>query len=179
MTPRQYRICQSPVLGLLMWASGQCVFPPLFDDVAIDLTQPGAVASQEVEVQVPLDYQLHLRTRFSSDEARVADKVIGGYVDGHCGTTRRLPAPEGVRVRMGTPIRFQVRVVALPSQDVVLDESFESLCSIGHAGDSKWRDVAVLPLEAGRYRVTVGAPEGQPTLAGTRNFLSLNAPRNK
>lgn len=179
MTPRRYKVCQSPALGLLMWASGQCVFPPLLNDVPIDLPQPGAVASQAIQVQVPLDYQLHLRTRFPSGEARVADTVIGGYLDGHCGTTRRPPETDAQRRRLGTPIRLQVRVVALPSQRPVMDETVETLCSFGHAGDSKWREVAVLRLEAGDYRVTVSSPDGVPALGGTRSFLSLNAPRGK
>ena len=162
MTPRRYRMCQRPAIGLLMWLGGQCVFPPLFEALPIDLAQPGAAASQVVKVQVPLDYQLHLRTIFASDQARVADTVIGAYVDGHCGPRQRAPAPGAVTARIGAPVRFRVRVVSLAHQEVVVDETVESRCSFAHAGASKWRGIAALPLAAGEYRITVESRRAAP-----------------
>lgn len=180
MTALRYEQCRGRVLGTLMWATGMCAFPPLADDVPIDLTQAGVEVSMPIEVAVGMGYDLTLRTEFGTVQARVDDTVIGGYVSGYCaGETIAPSTPAGVRARIGVPVDFHVRVVDASSHALRWQGDFESRCSQGHEGTRKWRGIGRIPLEPGSYIVTVSAPAATPQLAGTRNFLTLGPPRGK
>lgn len=178
MTAARYRHCRKPVLGLLMWITSLCVFPPLFDDAEIELAAPGAAVSDKFSVAVGMTYELKLRTEFGPGQAAAVEAVIGRY-DGRYCEPGRPAAPEALRAALGVPIVFQVRITDQATQAVRVDETFESLCSFSGTGSQRTRLVARLALPPGDYAITVTAPQGEPRLAGTRNVLLLAPPHGK
>ena len=52
MNPLTYSLCQKPVLGLTMFVSGLCAFPPLLPETPLPLQQAGARVVSEIEVPV-------------------------------------------------------------------------------------------------------------------------------
>jgi hypothetical protein len=80
MGPITYSLCHKEVIGLAMWITGLCAFPPLIPATEILIRDSGLVLSREFNAPVDTSYLLSLRFVFPSTETRIKDKLVGvGY----------------------------------------------------------------------------------------------------
>lgn len=178
MTPRRYALCRKPVIGLLMWITGQCVFPPLFEAPAPDLAQAGSKVTQPFDVAIELPYQFELAFDFGTHQAYTEDRILGSWPDPRCWTPD-APAPAAGTPGLGSelPMRLQVKRVA--DGQPVHDQVHRLPCPSGHAPPRKDRYLAAVMLPPGRYTATVTNLEAQTGLEGASVQLRLSPPRGK
>jgi hypothetical protein len=178
MTPRRYALCQKPVIGLLMWITSQCVFPPLLEAPAPNLAQAGSEVSHEFEVPVHLSYGFELAFAFDSPEAYARDGAVGSIPDPRCWTPG-ASAPANP-AEHGREIPMRVRVLRLPDRQPVHDEVHRLPCLTSHQSPRrKVRHLAAVPLVPGRYLATVGNLEAQAGLEAVSVQLRVSPPHGK
>jgi hypothetical protein len=178
MTPRRYALCQKPVLGLLMWITTLCAFPPLLEVPAPDLAQADSEVSHEFAVPVELSYGFELAFEFDNPDAYARDSVIGSRPDPRCWTPG-APAPANP-AEHGREIPMRVRVLRLPDRQPVHDEVHRLPCLTSHQPPRrKVRLLAAVPLAPGRYLATVGNLQAQTGLEGVSVQLQVSPPRGK
>jgi len=181
MNPLIYSLCQKPVLGLVMFVTSTCAFPPLFHDAPLPLQQAGARLVEEVEAPVGKPYLLELGFSFPSAASLAADEVVGSRYDKVClGNAEDIPAPQ--ESGLGRPIPIHVEVREQRCGVLVIDKTFHSLCVTsfgGHTAYTKTRTAGRLDLPAGRYRIAVRNLEAQAGLDGVRTTVSLVAGHGK
>lgn len=181
MNPLTYSLCQKPVLGLVMFATSMCAFPPLFQDAALPLQQAGARLVEEFETPVGKSYLLELEFRFPSAASLAADEVVGSRYDQVClRNGEDIPAPQGSGLGRSIPVHVEVREQR--SGALVIDKTFHSLCVTsfgGHDAYTKTRTVGRLDLPAGRYRIDVRNLESQAGLDGVKTTVLLVAGHGK
>jgi hypothetical protein len=182
MNPLTYSLCQKPVLGLAMFVTGMCAFPPLFPETPLPLHQAGARVVEQVEAPVGKAYFLDLVFTFSSAAAARDDEVVGSRFDDIC-LRNVADIPESRRYGLGRPIPIHVQVRDQKSGTVTIDKVFHSLClnssGPGTGGFTKHRTAGRLDLPAGRYIVEVRNMESQAGLEGVRTAVSLVAGQGK
>jgi hypothetical protein len=182
MNPLSYSLCQKPVLGLMMFVSGMCAFPPLFLEAPLPLQRAGARVIEEVEAPVGKAYFLDLVFTFPSAAAARDDEVVGSRFDDVC-LRNEAGVPELRRSGLGRPIPIHVRVRDQRSGTVSIDKVFYSLClsSSGPTGTgyTKHRTAGRLDLPAGRYLIEVRNMESQAGLEDVRTAVSLVAGQGK
>lgn len=172
-----YSLCQKPVLGLAMWITDLCVFPPLFSNLPIDLNHQGTRATTEFKVKVEKTYHLILAVEFESVQKRLDDKVVGNRFDQNClGNINYNNIPIGQRAGLGQPIDFKVIVRELKTQKIIFNQQFKSLCSTGHnLKNTRYREIGWIPLKEGNYMIEVINIEAQTDLKNVKTTLSLTA----
>lgn len=176
MGPIAYALCQKPVVGLVMFVTGACAFPPLFSHAPLALQQAGAVVVQEIEVPVGKPYFLGVHFAFPSAQALGADEVVGERHDANCGLDYQdIPAPQ--KVGLGRPIALHVRIRDKRSGVVATDKVFESLCltSFSARGFEKTRAAGRVDLAAGTYIVEIRNLASQAGLEAVKTSVSLVA----
>ena len=109
MNPLTYSLCQKPVIGLIMFASGLCVFPPLFQDESLPLQQAGASLVKEFKVPVSKPYFLEISFEFPSVASIRSDEVAGERYDANC-ERDYADIPLAQRTGLGRPIPIHVLV---------------------------------------------------------------------
>ena len=179
MNPLTYSLCQKPVLGLLMFASSLCVFPPLFQDEPLPL-QRAASFVKEFEAPVSRPYFLEIGFDFPSFESIRDDQVAGWGHNDNC--ERDYAAiPQSQRTELGRPIPLHVLLRHKQSGKVALDKVFNSLCitSTAASGFQKTRTVGRLDLVAGKYTIEVDNVTPQTGLDGVKTTVSLVAGHGK
>jgi hypothetical protein len=165
MGPITYSLCNKDVIGLAMWITGFCAFPPLIPATEISLRDRGLILSKEFHAPVDKSYLLNLRFVFPSTEARIKDRLVGdGRASHYCnGDIHYDTIPEHERPGLGLPIPFRVVVRSEPDGASVVERTFHSLCHVAHAKNDKHRNVGRLDLNRGSYRIEV--TNLQPQLA--------------
>ena len=179
MNPLTYSLCQKPVLGLLMFASSLCVFPPLFQDEPLPLQRTASFV-KEFEAPVSRPYFLEIGFDFPSLASIRDDQVAGSRYDDNC--ERDYAAiPQSQRTDLGRPIPLHVLVRDKQSGKVALDKVFNSLCitSTAASGLQKTRTVGRLDLVAGKYMIEVDNVTPQTGLDGVKTTVSLVAGHGK
>lgn len=179
MNPLTYSLCQKPVLGVLMFASSLCVFPPLFQDEPLPL-QRAASFVKDFEAPVGRSYFLEIGFDFPSTASLRDDQVAGSRYDDNC--ERDYAAiPQSQRTDLGRPIPLHVLVRDTRSGKVALDKVFNSLCitSTAASGLQKTRTMGRLDLAAGKYTIEVGNVTPQNGLDGVKTTVSLVAGHGK
>ena len=174
MDPLTYSLCQKPLIGILMFATSICAFPPLFQDEPFALQQAGALTSKEFEAPVGKPYSLNLHFRFPSAAASLADEVVGSRHDESCGRPYESISP-AQRAGLGRPIPVHVLVREKETGKVALDQVFDTLCitSRGGPGFGKTRTAARFELARGKYILDVRSLEDQSGLDGVETTVSL------
>lgn len=175
MGPTTYSLCNKEFIGLAMWITGLCAFPPLVPPTEISLQQSGVVLSKEFNAPVDKSYLLQLRFVFPSTEVRLKDRLVGDrYSDDHCNSDIAYHAiPEPQRPGLGLPIPFKVTVRSEPEGAAVLERTFNSLCHAAHARNEKYRDVGRIDLRRGAYRIEVHNLHPQPAFGDITVEMSL------
>lgn len=176
MGPTTYTLCQKPVIGVIMWITTLCSFPPLFKDAPIDLDKAGASISTTFTVPVRKSYPLEINFEFPTVEARLNDNIVGSRYDENCqGGTQYIDIPVSKRVGLGRPIPFRVVIRKESNKAVIVDRIFESLCVASHVGNKKSRTIGWLDLTEGSYLGEVISLESQSKLEGVKTTISLIA----
>lgn len=167
MGPITYTLCQKPVIGIVLFASSACAFPPLFHDEALPLQQAQASFVREFEAPVGKTYFLDLRFHFPTAQAREADTVVGSRHEVDCQRDGRQQAGAG------RPIPIQVLIREQRSGKLVLNSVADTLCMSDGTSLVKQRRVARLELARGTYIAEIRNLESQPWLDGVKTTVSL------
>ena len=174
MDPLTYSLCHKPVIGLLMFVSSACAFPPLLQDAPFALQKAGALVSREFEAPVGKPYSLNLDFRFPDAAASLADEIVGSRHDESCGRAYETISL-AQRAGLGRPIPIHVLVREQGTGRVALDKVLETLCitSRGGPGLRKTRTAARFELAKGSYILEVRSLEDQSGLDGVQTTVSL------
>jgi len=176
MGPIAYSLCQKPVVGLVMFVTGACAFPPLFSHAPLALQQAGTVLVKQIEVPVSKPYFVGIHFEFPSAQAVGADEVVGDRHDANCELDYAdIPAPQ--KVGLGRPIALHVRIRDQRTGIVATDKVFNSLCltSMSGRGFEKSRTAGRIDLAAGSYIVEIRNMAGQAGLEAVKTSVSLVA----
>ena len=170
MGPIRYELCQKPIIDLVLWVTGLCVFPPLIEPMAFPLTVAGAKVSVPFSAPVDKSYQLQLGFEFSSTEARLKDQIVGTKYQTECDHD---PATLTGRPEFGKPIPIRVVIRKEDDKEVAIDQQFLSLCSNGFINNTKWRGVGWVTLPRGKYIGEITNLIAQDELTNTKIFITL------
>ena|SRR5690349_23320557 len=174
MGPITYSLCHKPVIGAVLWMSFLCTFPPLIEDTEISLERPGLILDQLFEAPVAKTYSLYLNFVFPSVDARMKDEIVGDRYSSDCIEAKRYEdIPEKRRIGLGRPIPLRVVVRMSESKTVILDVTFQSLCSAGHAGSRKGRIAGFVSLDTGAYTIEVFNEQAQTGLNEIKTYIAL------
>lgn len=180
MGPTTYSLCQKPVIGLVMWVTSLCAFPPLFSDVPIELTVTNATATSTFTAPVDKIYPLDITFEFLSVEARLNDQVVGDRYSETCiENVRYDEIPEVKRKGLGRPIPFKVVVLKAADRSIVVNQTFESKCISSHNGTKKTRTIGWLALPIGDYVAEVTNLQAQSDLTSVTTTISLDGGSGK
>ena len=178
MTPGRYALCGKPVIGLLMWITSQCVFPPLFEAPAPDLARAGSEVTQPFDVAIELHYQFELEFDFGTSQAYTEDRILGYWPDPRCWTPD-APAPAADTPGLGRELPMRLLVKRVADGQPMHDQVHRLPCPAAHASPHKVRHLAGVTLPPGRYVATVTNLEAQAGLDGASVHLRLSPPRGK
>lgn len=180
MGPIAYSLCQKPIIGVVLFITSLCAFPPLFMGEPITLTTAGSKVSKAFSVPVEKKYPLVVSFEFQSIETRLSDQIIGDRHSRDCdGEVRFEDIPEIRRAGLGQPIPFKVVVRSASNRQVVVDRTYNSLCITSHNGNEKTRTIGWLELPRGDYTVDVTNLQAQTGLDGVMTQISLYAGQGK
>jgi hypothetical protein len=131
MGPTAYALCQKPVIGLLMFVSSLCVFPPLVDHAPMSLASAQSSASAAFTVRVEKTYTIELSFAYPDAAALRRDEIVGSRYDSHCGPDVNYDEiPLEQRAGLGRPIPVHVVVRRASNRAVVMDQKLTSLCRV-------------------------------------------------
>ncbi|MCC2957845.1 DUF5625 family protein [Massilia sp. IC2-477] len=167
MGPITYALCKKPVIGLVLFASSACAFPPLFHDEALPLQQAQAGFVKEFRAPVSKTYFLELRFHFPTAQAKDDDMVVGSRHEVDC---KRDGAEQA---GAGRPIPIHVLVREKRSGTLMLDKVVDTLCISDGTSLVKQRRAARLELARGDYIAEIRNLESQSGLDGVRTTVSL------
>jgi hypothetical protein len=153
MNPLTYSLCKKPVIGIVMFVTSLCAFPPPFYAEPLPLQRAGASLVKEFEAPVSKSYFLELGFTYPSSAAVRSDPT------------------EGI------PIHVLVR--AKTNGAILIDKVFEARGIIGGTVLTTTMPVARIDLAAGRYVIEARNMKSQPGLDGVQTTLSLVAGHGK
>ena len=180
MNPITYSLCQKPVIGVVMWITSLCSFPPLIQDAPISLATAGAKISVAFQVPVDKRYGFDLAFDFPSPEARSMDQIIGSRYDEHCHDPVTIESiPELKREGLGRPIPFRVVILRKSDRTVLIDKALTSLCSFAGSNNRKLRMIGGVDLARGKYIAEITNLESQAGLESVKTSISLVAGHGK
>jgi len=178
MGPIAYALCKKPVIGVLMYISSACAFPPLVWNEPLSLTAAQSSASAPFTIKIERSYTVALNFEFPNNEARMRDQVVGSRHDSNCKPGVKFEdIPAAQREGLGTPIPVHVVVRRRKDQVVVVDQEYASLClsSTGFEPSTKSREVGRFALARGDYVMEVTNLQAQTGLEGAKTSFSLIA----
>jgi hypothetical protein len=175
MGPATYALCQKPVIGLVMFISSLCAFPPLILNEPLSLTRAGSAASKEFVVPVDKTYMFDLAFEFSSMEALKRDPMPkAGYGCEDDIKIEKMPTTLGQNLAGSIPIHISIRRQS--DGRVIIDQTFVSRCKFA-VSDSEhptvWQKIGRVELTRGTYVVEVSNLEAQAGLDGVKTSFSL------
>ena len=169
MGPITYALCQKPVIGLMMWATSLCQFPPLISNTPFSVTEINNTVIKSFEVPVDKRYTLKMDFDFVSRDAYKADLNIGTRSHQHCfDETPYQEIPRSERKGLGQPLDFKLTIKD-KNQKVVIKKSFSSLCISSYRPPIKRRTLTHVNLTEGSYTLEL------TTLSKYENFQEVNS----
>jgi hypothetical protein len=178
LNPTLYALCQKPVIGVALWLSTLCAFPPLLQETPIAVSTPGSVLSTRFAARVAKAYFLSATFTFPSTQDRINDTVVGSRLDTPCYGPRakRLDDfPVASRGQLGRPLRLKVTIKKEPSGSIVYSQDIASICRAGHNGaEKKTQVMSLIELAEGDYSMEVTNLEPRPDLAALRPSLVIH-----
>jgi len=163
-----------------MWISMLCGFPPLIPETDIDLENPGIVLNTTFEVSVEKSYVLLFSFYFPTDQDRVNDHIIGRY-DQYCKWCLTECDPNNIirdeedRKLYGKVIPVRIIVRKLSDSTIVIDKTFQTMCSIAAGTNDKIREIGWIKLAEGKFSLEIINISGQPELKGIQTKIMLAA----
>jgi hypothetical protein len=184
-------LCHKPVIGLMMFALFLCAAPYPFEDEPVDLTTAGSTIRKSITIPAEMTYVLEVAFEFPSDEARLKDQIVGSNHARSClsfvsdfdipgvDRIRYEDIPDIERRQLGSLIPFHVVIRKKADQSVVVDRTFESLCTTGLGEKTKYREIAWMKLPRDYYALEVTNLHGQPGLTGVKTTMNLHGSLRK
>ncbi len=180
MGQTRYDLCNTPVIGLIMYPLFLCASSPLIPETDISLLESGVVLKTIFKARIEKSYKLILSFYFPKDQDRDKDNIIGGPgYDGYCRScleecnSNRMSESEEYRKSYGTMIPIRVIVTKLSDSTVVVDKTFQTVCSIASGANDKWRDIGWIKLTEGKYSIEIINTTAQPELKGIQTKIGL------
>lgn len=178
MGPTTYALCQKPVIGLLMYVSSLCAFPPLVKHAPLPLASAQSSASAAFTVQVEKTYTIVLAFAFPDAAALRRDEIVGSRYDSHCGPDVKYDQiPLAQRAGLGRPIPLHVVVRRASDRAVVMDQEMTSLCKVSTQFEPPIasRQIGQIALGRGDYVIDVTNLQAQDGLEGVKTSFSVIA----
>ncbi len=177
MGPITYSLCQKPVIGLMMWATTLCTFPPLIDDEPFFIKEKKPSISIPFEVPVEKNYSLKMNFIFPTTEARLQDEFVGTRYNQYCQDNIKYNRiPELDRKGLGQPMTFKI-VIQKKDGSIVFEETVESLCVTSHRRNIKTRTITRIPLLEGEYLAKITSLDNQNNFKDVNTSIRLDAGR--
>lgn len=173
MGPTSYSLCSKPVIGAIMWISSLCAFPPPLPEAEVSLSSPGPILTATFEAPVEKSYPLILVFNFANNDERLKDKYVGSTYNQYCQGIPFEQIPEKFREGLGKPIPIKVVVTRSEDASVILDKTFESLCTTSWGPTTKNRTVGYLALPRGKFNIQVVNLQSQPEFQGVKVGVML------
>jgi hypothetical protein len=178
MGPIAYSLCQKPLIGLGMFVTGLCAFPPLIPDTPLPLAEAAPPVAVAFTVRVDKSYQFDLKftPQAPQDLQRIGEVAGTNYDGAYCeGGVDYQDIPLARRAGLGRPIPIRVLIRHQPDGAVVADQTFVSLCRFAHGGADQavMRKIGRVHLAPGDYRAEVSATAALPALAGIKTSFLL------
>jgi len=132
MSPILWKICNTPVLGFVVWLTNQCAIPALMEPAPVSLARPGMILKQQVSTAIPDSHGYHviLNFRFDRSKKAVAWAFIGTgspseSLSGSSSSAKLTPnkVPDG---NLGTVIPLRIIVRACNDGGIVSDQIVNS-----------------------------------------------------
>ena len=168
MGPIAYSLCQKPVIGVVMFITSLCVFPPLFENEPIPLMQADTKVVKAFKVSVAKKYFVELTFRFPSAKERLDDQLVRAMVDRNC-----------VENESGRTALFRVTVRRSPGQSIVSQQTFSSLCGQGYTTTDQLERIGSVELDQGNYTLELTNLQAHPGLERVEAQVSLVAGHGK
>ena len=153
MGPITYSLCQKQGIGLVMWLTFMCSFPPLIENEPFslkDINQPISIA---FESPVEKSYELSIDFAFPTTDDRVQDKFIGSR---YCqNNTIPKNISESQKINFGKPINLKISVQNKENDLTVFDKIIKSFCTTSHRRNIKTRTITYIPLSEGDYIINI------------------------
>lgn len=180
MGPITYSLCHKPVIGVLMYVSSLCAFPPPIPNEPLPMASAGLAVSKEFEAPVDKAYAFDLVFEFPTGDARLSDQILGKWPMEYCGKNIAYEdIPVTHRAVMGRPIPIRIVIRKISDRSIVADQTHVTLCSSGHTSTMKWRPIGWVNLTRGKYIAEVTNLKSQPGLEGVKTMFTLVGGRGK
>jgi Domain of unknown function (DUF5625) len=152
----RFTLCKTKGIGLIMWLTFLCHFPPLIEPTEVSLKNTGLILNKEFEVPVETAYVLYFRFAYPSSKEREMDKVLGDRFSRYCfGETEYTSIPENQREGHGLPVPLKVLIYKKSDNTLILEKIFHSLCVSSHGNYERSRQIGKIKLKYGDYRIEV------------------------
>lgn len=176
MSPLTYSLCGKPIIGLVMFATGLCVFPNPVHRLPFSLGNEGAVAQAEFEAPVTKPYFLELVFGYAEGNSQQARSLVGERQVPTCSV--RYASLETVSTDTAFPgIATPVEVTIQSANNSAVVEHFFLSGSCGASWYAKGeigRTLAAINLKAGKYRLTVKNLRAHESLQSSNTSISLS-----
>lgn len=174
MGPVTYALCQKPVIGLLMYMSTLCAFPPLILEEPLSLVRVGSSVSKAFVVPVDKTYWFDLALEFPSMEALQRNPMPKPGYGCAAGTAAEETPMESGKAVGAIPIHVSIRRQS--DGRLIMDQTFMSRCQFAMSGGEHptlWQEIGRVELTPGKYVAEVSNVEAQPGLDGVKTSFSL------
>lgn len=174
MGPVTYALCQKPVIGLLMYMSTLCAFPPLILEEPLSLASAGASVSKAFVVPVDKTYWFDLAFEFSSMEALTRNPMYKPRYGCAAGAAAEDTPTERGKDAGAIPIHVSIRRQS--DGRVIVNKTLMSRCQFAMSGGEHptlWQEIGRVELTPGKYVAEVSNLEAQPGLDGVKTSFSL------
>jgi hypothetical protein len=84
MDPVRFTLCKTKGIGLIMWITFLCRFPPLIEPIEVSLENAGLILNKEFEAPVETAYVFYFQFVLPSEKSGKINKIIGERYDYFC-----------------------------------------------------------------------------------------------
>lgn len=153
MTETTLALCQKPVLGVMMWLASMCVTNQALTEAYVDLSSPGVILNQKIDVPMDERYSLFLsfRPQVPSDSTATTTR-FGPYI---CDVaSKEHVAPATVGENRVEPSAFLELAITTPDGKLVANELLSPQCSQG-ATHSNTIGFGHVEMKRGKYILSI------------------------
>ncbi len=168
MGPITYKLCHTAGIGVAMWITGLCAFPPPVPKQRVELDRPGLVMS--ASFSVPADKKYPLVFGYKSSGAVPDPKVRET-----CGFDRDYETTSDWKsLGGGRSVKFKVVIRKAEGMPPIFEGAMDHLCITSNANGFP-DDVLVgyVPLAEGAYKIEVFNVRPYEDLKGKDTYLYL------
>ncbi len=174
MDPVRFTLCKTKGIGLIMWITFLCHFPPLIEPTEVSLENAGLILKKEFEVPVETAYVFYFQFVLPSEKSSKINKIIGERYDYFCdGETEYKSIPANKREGLGLPIPLKALIYDESSNKLIIEKTFYSLCVSSVGKNDLIRRIGKVELTRGDYRVEIFNLNPQPSFKDIKASIFL------